>query len=196
MPKFIDEIEFTIFDTETTGLDPFSGDRIVEIAAIRIKGDDQIAVFDSLINPGRDITPQAFQVNGITREMLSSAPAPGKVLPRFMDFAKNSCLCSYNAAFDLDFLNNELKCLKIGDSKELSAIDILRISRSSLPGLPRYPLWFVAENLGIKAAQEHRALADVEMTLRVFYKLKDILRKKNIIDFEEFLALFQVKRGI
>ena len=80
MNKNINEIEVTIFDTETTGLQPQSGDRIVEIAAIKVKGEQMIATFSSLINPGRPISPAAFQVNKIGPEMLKDAPGPEKVI--------------------------------------------------------------------------------------------------------------------
>ena len=109
MHKNIEEIEFTIFDTETTGLEPESGDRIVEIAAIRFKGKERIATFQTLVNPHRPISAGAFEVNKITQDMLQNAPAIEVVMPKFLDFIHSSCLCSYNATFDLGFLHNELK---------------------------------------------------------------------------------------
>ncbi|MBU1090419.1 MAG: 3'-5' exonuclease [Candidatus Omnitrophica bacterium] len=92
MSKNLNEIEFTIFDTETTGLDPKTGDRIVEIAAIKFRGDQRIATLQSLINPQRDISEAAFQVNKITQEMLKEAPTADKIIPKFLDFIKGSCL--------------------------------------------------------------------------------------------------------
>jgi DNA polymerase III epsilon subunit family exonuclease len=99
MVKRIDEVEFTIFDTETTGLSPDLGDRIVEIAAVRIKGDKVMGTFESLINPGRDVSEAAFSVNHISAEMLISAPRSQEIIPRFLDFIEGSCLCAYNAGF-------------------------------------------------------------------------------------------------
>ena len=113
MPKHIDEVEFTIFDTETTGLKPEDGDRIVELAGLRVKGSERIAVFDALINPSRPISPGAFAVNKITAQMLQDASCPKEVLGRFLEFIRGSCLCSYNAEFDLGFLNNELKLISL-----------------------------------------------------------------------------------
>jgi len=109
MNKHIDEVEFTIFDTETTGLDPASGDRIVEIAAVRFKGSERIAAFESLVNPERQISPAAFAVNHISQEMVEGAPHFKEIAPKFLEFSEGSCLCSYNAGFDLAFLTNELK---------------------------------------------------------------------------------------
>jgi DNA polymerase III epsilon subunit len=194
MGKSLDEIEFVIFDTETTGLEPQSGDRIVEIAAIRFRGKEKLAVFENLVNPKRDISEGAFSVNGITQEMLKGAPEIKEVLPQFLEFSRGSCLCSYNAAFDLGFLNNELKVLGGSQLKDLPVVDILKMARILLPGLQRYALWAVAENLGITRKQLHRALEDVELTAEVFYKLRDILELKNIITYEEFFSLFSVNQ--
>ncbi|MDD4939313.1 MAG: exonuclease domain-containing protein [Candidatus Omnitrophica bacterium] len=187
----IDEIEFTIFDTETTGLNPQSGDRIVEIAGIKFKGNERAETFQSLVNPGRPVSAAAFAVNGITQEMLRDAPPASEVIPKFLDFIGESCLCSYNAAFDQGFLHNELKLLEIGLPANAVA-DILKISRRLLPGLERYSLRYVADSLGIKNEQKHRALSDVELTLDVFGRLKEILALKGIEGFANFMCLFGI----
>lgn len=186
----IDEVEFTIFDTETTGLEPESGDRMVEIAAIRIRGEKKLATFQSLVNPKRPISEAAFLVNHITPEMLQDAPSREKVLPDFLKFIEGTHLCSYNAAFDLGFLNQELKLLGTSLKEDILVVDILRMARRLLPGLERYALWFVAEKLGIKTQQEHRALSDVGLTLSVFNRLKEILKAKGIVDLMNFSSLF------
>lgn len=186
MSKEINEIEFTIFDTETTGLDPKSGDRIIELAAVRFKGENRIAVFESLVNSGYPVSLGAFNVNKISADMLVDAPKPQEVIPKFLDFVQASCLCCYNADFDLGFLNNELRILGLDQIKDIPVVDLLKIARMVLPGLGRYALWSVAENLGIKVKQEHRALSDVELTLGVFYRLKEMIKAKGIVGFEVF----------
>jgi DNA polymerase III epsilon subunit family exonuclease len=192
MAKLIEEIEFTIFDTETTGLKPRSGDRIVEIAAIRFKGEEKIATFQTLINPHRFLSPAAFEVNKITSDMLKDAPLIETVMPRFLDFIQSSCLCSYNAVFDLGFLNSELKIIGRDFPKDIVVVDILSMARRLMPELGRHALSYVAESLGIKEEQEHRALADVELTLKVFNSFKEDLKKKGIIDFKNFVELFSL----
>jgi DNA polymerase III epsilon subunit family exonuclease len=194
MIKRIDEVEFTIFDTETTGLSPDLGDRVVEIAAIRIKGDKVMGTFESLINPGRDISEAAFNVNHISARMLISAPRSQEIMPRFLDFIEGSCLCAYNAGFDLGFLNNELQLMGKGQLEGTIVVDALRIAKGLLPGLERYALWFVAEKLGIKQEQAHRALSDVKLTLGVFNKLREIAQIKGIVDFKDFFGLFGVNQ--
>jgi DNA polymerase III epsilon subunit family exonuclease len=186
----IDEIEFTIFDTETTGLEPEYGDRIVEIAGIRFKGEQKIMTFQSLINPHRPISAAAFAVNKISEDMLRNAPDAKEALSKFLDFIQGSCICSYNASFDLAFLDNELKMIGKSLSQKLVVIDILKMARRLLPGSERYALWFIADSLGIKTEQQHRAFSDVELTLGVFYKLKKILEAKGIFDFQNFSSLF------
>jgi DNA polymerase-3 subunit alpha (Gram-positive type) len=196
MPEHIDEIEFTIFDTETTGLKPLEGDRIVELAGLRVKGKQSIAVFDELINPGREISVGAFAVNKITPLMLKDASTIATVMPKFLEFIQGSCLCCYNAEFDLGFLNNELKLLGYPAIANFVIIDVLIMAKKLLPGLARYSLWFVAKELGVQATQKHRASADVEMTGDVFSKLKIICQQKGITNFTDFSDLFAFKPKI
>ncbi|MBU4252243.1 MAG: 3'-5' exonuclease [Candidatus Omnitrophica bacterium] len=193
MTENIEEVEFTIFDTETTGLNPVSGDRIVELAALRVKGKERIAEFDALVNPGRLISPGAFAVNKITPEMLKDAPGIETVILKFLDFIQGSCLCSYNAEFDLSFLNNELKLTGQPVITGSVVLDVLTMARRLLPGLPRYALWFVARELGVSTIQKHRAFADVEMTWEVFSKLKIIAQEKGTTNFTDFSNLFVFK---
>lgn len=196
MPKNIDEIEFTIFDTETTGLDPDAGDRIVEIAALRIRGEELLSAFEALVNPERPISPGAFAVNKITEDMLRDAPKISQILPGFLDFIKGSYLCSYNAIFDLGFINNELKLIGRDFPQETVVIDILTMARRLLPTLERYALWFVAQKLGLETKQEHRALSDVKITLEVFRRLTNTLKEKGIADLNNFLSLFSLNSDL
>lgn len=192
MDKSIEDVEITIFDTETTGLEPQSGDRIVEIGAIKLKGNQRFAEFRALVNPRRKISPAAFSVNQITPEMLEDAPEIRAVMPKFLAFVGQSCLCSYNAAFDLEFINNELEILGQNKLDHLVVVDILKMARRLLPGLERYALWFVAQKLGLRTRQEHRAFSDVELTLEVFNKFKALLIEKGITDFRNFTNLFSL----
>jgi DNA polymerase III epsilon subunit family exonuclease len=192
---YIEDVEFTIFDTETTGLDPESGDRIVEVAAIRVKGGKKIDSFETLVNPKRPISEAAFKVNRITADMLKDAPGMEIVMPRLLDFIKGSCLCSYNASFDLGFLNNELRLMGKEALAGVLVVDILKMAKRLLPKLERHALWFVADTLGIRIEQKHRALADVELTRDVFNRLKEVLAAKGIFDFANFSQLFGITPG-
>lgn len=196
MSKSIDEVEFTIFDTETTGLEPEWGDRIIEIAAVKLRNNTPGEVFSSLVNPERKVGAGAFEINQISDEMLKYAPRTEKVLPKFLDFVRGSVLCSYNASFDLSFLNNEIKLLNLTFPQDMIVVDILSMARRLLPGIERHSLWFVAETMGIKAVQQHRALSDVELTITVFNKLNAMLKAKGISEFSQFSSLFGVNFGL
>lgn len=190
--KNLDEVEFTIFDTETTGLEQDAGDRIVEIAGIRFKGKERIATFQTLVNPNRPISEGAQRINRITPDMLKDAPSIDTVMPKFLKFIQDSCLCSYNAPFDLGFINNELKLIGKNLPQDLVIADILKMAKRLMPGLESYALISVAERLGIETGQEHRALSDAELTLEVFNKLKERLKDKGIFDFIGFSGLFGI----
>ncbi|MFH1338431.1 MAG: exonuclease domain-containing protein [Candidatus Omnitrophota bacterium] len=191
MTKNINEIEFAVFDVETTGLEPELGDRIVEVGAIRLKGREVLGTFHSLINPGkRAISPAAYAVNQITTDMLKDAPDTSEVLPKFLDFISSSCLAAYNAPFDFGFLTSELKLINRGLAEELQIVDVLIMAKRILPGLERYALWFVAEKLGINTIQEHRAFSDVRLTVEIFNRLNSMVIQKGVVDFEQFISLF------
>ena len=94
----IDKCEFTIFDVETTGLFPYSGDKICEIAAVRVDSScKRPKKFSALVDPERAISYGAFSVNGITSRMVAGKPTIDKVLPGFLEFAKESILVADNA---------------------------------------------------------------------------------------------------
>ncbi|MDD4940860.1 MAG: exonuclease domain-containing protein [Candidatus Omnitrophica bacterium] len=196
MHRDIGDVDFTIFDTETTGLDPRCGDRIVEIAAMRVRGDRVCARFETLVDPQRPISAGAYAVNHISGEMVRGAPVIGDVLPKFFDFIKGSCLCSYNLPFDLGFLKNEIPAGSNGSLENIPLVDVLAMARRLLPGLERHALSFVAAALGIEQRQEHRALSDVDITWQVFRKLTAALRSKGITDLGHCISLFGVDQQV
>jgi DNA polymerase-3 subunit alpha (Gram-positive type) len=191
MPRDIRTIEFTVFDLETTGLEPGSGDRVIEIAAVKLRNNQRLGVFQYLINPGkRRISPAAFAVNQIDPQMLKESPTISEVMPLFFDFISGTCLVSYNASFDFGFLSSELRIIKKQIPSGLEIIDILAMARMMLPGLERYALGFVASHLGIDTIQKHRALSDAQLAADVFNQLSSSLVKRGIVDFEQFASLF------
>lgn len=189
----LDEVEFAIFDTETTGLDAEGGDRIVEIAGIRVRGEKVIGEFESLLNPGRPVSSGAFGVHGISDEELSRAPQARDILPAFLDFLRGAVLCSYNAPFDLSFLNAELELLGEKGMACGITLDILTMARRLLPGRERYALWSVADALGIRQEQHHRARSDVELTWKVFRAFCAMLKQRGLSDIDKIAALFAFK---
>lgn len=185
----MDKTDLVIFDTETTGLDPRTGDRIIELAAIRVRAGGKAGVFESLVDPARSVPPGASRVNGITDEMLVGAPRMGEIIPRFNEFVKGACLCAYNAPFDMGFIAAEYERSGFVFPSDIPVIDVLAMSRYLLD-LERHPLWYVAQSLGVGNGQEHRALADVELTFEVFKILSARMREKAVTALDDFICLF------
>ena len=180
--KNLKKQEFIIFDVETTGLSPRWGDRIIEIAALKVKDLKPVGEFYSFVDPQREISFGAFQVNGITSEMLMGAPTSEEILSRLLKFIGRAALVGHNIKFDLSFLCYELSLMGKWLREETVVIDTLKMARGLLPHLSRYPLWFIADSLGITRKQEHRAMADVKLTFEVFLRLIKTMGKKDIED--------------
>ena len=184
----LDRASFTIFDVETTGLYPYSGDRICEIGALRVgpKG-ERARRFQSLVDPKRPISYGAFSVNGITDDMVRGKPAIKDILPHFLKFIDGSVLVAYNAGFDLGFIECAL-----GEDRQILEdyyiIDALRLARRLFPAAGRYNLGFLSNSLGIRSRSEHRAMADVLMTWKVFEKELNLLRLQGITTVEDIAA--------
>lgn len=179
------DTEFTVFDFETTGLYPYAGDRICEVGAIRIGSGGEIAgKFHALVDPRRPISYGAFRVNGITDEMVRGKPTIDEVLPRFMNFLNDSVLVAYNAGFDLGFLEYALGH-KRDALKPFFVIDALKLARRVFPGFERYNLGAVSHSLGVAMAIEHRAMADVYATWKIFEKEMEILAGQGVNSIED-----------
>ncbi|MFA7115010.1 MAG: 3'-5' exonuclease [Candidatus Omnitrophota bacterium] len=180
--------KFVFFDVETTGLFPDKGDRICEIAAIKVFNNKKIGSFETLINPQRAMPYYAYNVHKISDDMLDDAPAFSVVADSFVDFLENSILCAYNINFDLGFINACLRrCYR--PALSLRTIDVLKMARDLL-GLKRYKLFMVAEFLGISNPMcYHRAMADSFVVWEVFKRLIDAMKLKSVPD-----ADFLVKR--
>ena len=101
-------MNFSVLDTETTGLSPKSGDRICEIGVVRVRDGRPVAHFQTLVDPGIPMPPMASNVNGITDEMVADAPLFSGVAEEFYRFVGNDVLAMYNAPFDMKFIRNEL----------------------------------------------------------------------------------------
>jgi DNA polymerase III epsilon subunit family exonuclease len=156
------EVTFTVLDVETTGLTPHFGDRICEVALLRCRGGRELSRFQSLVDPGRPISPGARAVSGITDEEVAGAPTFGEVAQMVLDFVEDSAIVAHNAPFDLSFLSRELEIC--GYSAITSVvIDTLALARHCYR-FPSNSLGSVARFLGLEICGEHRALADVVTT--------------------------------
>ena len=159
---------FTVFDVETTGMSPV-GDRIVELAALRVNTDGTEQEFQTLINPGRTIPADVIAVHHITNEMVLDAPHFSTAGKMFYDFAAGSTLAAHNARFDLGFLQESLaRCgLPLWNGK---TIDTVRLLRKTHPGLPSYRLQSLRLYFKLPSPagmQAHRAGSDVRWTMQL-----------------------------
>jgi DNA polymerase-3 subunit alpha (Gram-positive type) len=175
---------FTVFDVETTGLDPRRGHRIVEIAGVRIeRGVIQAeSTFEAYVNPERPIPWEARQVNKIDDAMVAGAKTIDHVLPQFLAFAQGSALLAHNANFDMGFLEVEKEfCWGYVELPE--CLCTLHLSRSLFPQEFRHNLDVLALRCGLTLPiDRHRALPDVLLTAQAFLKM---IEKGNIRSMDE-----------
>lgn len=173
----LDEVEFVVLDTETTGLRP-GPNRVIEIAAIRLRGDEVLDSFQSLVNPGRRLPPFIVQFTGITQEMVDGAPPAEEVMPDFLSFIEGAILVGHNIGFDIGFLTYEAQLL--GQPFPLDGIDTILFARRYLPTLRRFKLDAVAEHLKIPVTKRHRAMGDAKVTAAIFLKLVERARQQGL----------------
>ncbi len=162
-----------VLDTETTGFDPQSGDRIVEIGAVELMGHMATgATYHQYINPERGMPDEAFQVHGLGDEFLSDKPKFAEIGQAFLDFIGTSKLIIHNAAFDIKFLNAELKWMGLPQIPWEQAIDTLAIARKRFPGSPA-SLDALCRRFGIDNTSRtlHGALLDSEILAEVYLEL-------------------------
>lgn len=160
---------FTAFDTETTGLHCQTC-RIIEIGAVKFNADGIIDQFNTLINPQCDIPLECTNINHITNEMVKDSPIINNILPDFLNFIKGTYIVAHNASFDMRFLNAEIeRCnLKPINNK---VIDTLHMSRWAFPDLQKYKQPILAEMLGIKVTNAHRACDDAFVCGNLFLNM-------------------------
>jgi DNA polymerase-3 subunit epsilon len=165
----LDKTTFAVVDVETTGLSPWTGDRVCEIGCLRGRGGQVLGQLEALVDPGRRISPGAYRVNRITAEMLAGAPSFGDVAPRLLALLEGAALVAHNAPFDLGFLAAEFA--RAGLSlPALPVIDTLALARQ-VYRFRSNSLGAVAVALGVATPPTHRALADVRTTWGVLQRM-------------------------
>ena len=162
-----------VLDTETTGFDPFDGDRIVEIGAVELYNHMPTGeVFHVYINPERSMPQSAFEVHGLGDDFLRDKPVFRDVAQSFLEFVRDDKMVIHNASFDMKFLNHELKTLGLQTLPNSRAIDTLDIARRKFPGSPA-SLDALCRRFGVdnSAREKHGALLDSEILAEVYLQL-------------------------
>jgi DNA polymerase-3 subunit epsilon len=162
-----------VLDTETTGLEPEQGDRIVEIGAIELWNHLPTGrVFHQYVNPERAMPQDAFEVHGLSDDFLRDKPPFRDIAAGLVEFIADARLVIHNAAFDIKFLNAELGWLKLPPISWDRAVDTLAIARTKFPGAPA-SLDALCRRFGVdnSGREKHGALLDSELLAEVYLEL-------------------------
>ena len=185
----LDDLTFVVFDTETTGLLPASGDEIVQLAAVRIVNGRRIdaEVLDMLVNPGRSIPPASTRIHGITDAMVARAPGIETAARRLHRFAQGAVLVAHNADFDLAFLRRDE--VHIGLRFDHPVLDTVLLSAIVYGGSANHSLDALTARLGVPLteAARHTAIGDATATAEALLKLIPTLKARGLITFGDLL---------
>ncbi|MBS1191605.1 MAG: polymerase subunit epsilon [Rhodocyclaceae bacterium] len=187
LDRKLSDLAYTVFDTETTGLEPSAGDEIIQIGAARIVNNRLLRheVFNQLVDPERPLRPEGIPIHGITEDMVRGQPTIDVVLPAFHEFCEDTVLIAHNAAFDMRFL--QLKEERTGIRFGQPVLDTLLLSAVAHPNQESHRLDAIAERLGVVIESRHNALDDALGTAEVFLKLVPLLADMGIVTLRQAL---------
>jgi len=201
LDQLLCETAFAILDVETTGLNPAYGHRVCEVACLRVQNGQEIARFESLVDPERPVSAGAFHVNHITSEMLADAPPFEDVAAPLLALMAGAAIVAHNAPFDLGFLAAELEIAGLPPPEGV-IVDTLALVRrlyhfasNSLPA--------VAAAMAIDTGTAHRAMDDVQTTCHVLERiLYDVEQRwgattlHELVDFQGGLIPYPYARAV
>jgi DNA polymerase-3 subunit epsilon len=191
----LDELGFVVFDTETTGLRPDAGDRVISLAGVRVAGTrvKRRETFDALVHPGRPVPPDSTRFHGITDRDVAGAPPLDVVLPAFLAFVGHAVLVGHEASFDMRFLAPEARRLCLPSLTSRPILDTRLLSRSLHGPAEDHSLEAIALQLGVPVVGRHSALGDALTTAEIFVRLLVLLDKRGVRTLGE--ALDAVRRA-
>ncbi len=181
------DLNYTVFDSETTGLEPSAGDEIISLGAVRIVNGRMLKqeVFEQLVNPQRPVGRDSTRIHGIEARALAGQPTIDQVLPQFHRFCEDTVLVAHNAAFDMRFL--ELKEAVTGIRFTQPVLDTLLLSVVVHPSQEEHSLEALAERLGVSVIGRHTALGDALVTGEIFLRLIPLLAEQGILTLGQAL---------
>jgi DNA polymerase-3 subunit epsilon len=162
-----------LFDTETTGLDPAQGDRVIEVAVLELINDLPTGRhFHRLIDPERDVPEDATRVHGFTRADLTGKPLFAEIADELIGFIGDGMLVAHNAPFDFGFLNAEFFRLGLAPLDPARMIDTLALARARFPGLPNSLDALCRRfEIDLSARTSHNAMLDCRLLAEVYVEL-------------------------
>ena len=173
---------YCVLDLETTGFS-FRTEKITEVGIIKVKNGEVIDEFSCFVNPEKPIPQRVVEVTNITDDMVKDAETIDKVMPKILEFVGDSVLVAHNADFDIGFLKYNAN--ELGLSLDNTYLDTLRLAKDLFPDYKKYKLGKIAENLGIKVEVAHRALDDVDTTVKVLNVMLNMLKEKGCETLED-----------
>jgi len=187
LERKLSDLTYTVFDTETTGLEPSKGDEIIQIGAARIVNNRLLRqeIFEQIVDPEIPLKPESIPIHGITEDMVRGKPNIDVVLPAFHEFCEDTVLIAHNAAFDMRFL--QLKEERTGIRFSQPVLDTLLLSAVVHPNQESHRLDVILERLGVHIDTRHNALEDALATGEVFLKLIPLLEEKGIVTVRQAL---------
>lgn len=164
--------DYTVIDTETTGLNPRT-DELLELSALKVRGNETVDSFSTLVRPERAIPPSITRINGINGSMVQDAPSLEEALPAFLSFIGDDVLYGFNTVFDIEFIRASAEIPN-------DFADVRKIAMSVFPGFkPGYKLSLLSSYFHL-GTQEHRALSDCELTKALYDRLNEMADEKGI----------------
>lgn len=174
--------DIVVFDIETTGLF-FASDEIIEIGAVKLRNQEVVDKFSELIKPRGMVSQKTVELTGIDDSMLKDKPSIEEILPKFIDFCKNSIIVAHNATFDIGFISYAAGIQKIKFNPIV--LDTLALSRMLYPDFKKHGLSNICKELGVVLSRHHRADADVSATAGVLKVMFSKLLSMGINNFKE-----------
>ncbi len=189
--RMLGELNYTVFDTETTGLDPRGGDEIISIGAIRVVNGRLLhtETINQLVDPCRSVPAESIKYHGLDDGMLKGKPTIEKVLPFFHRFAQNTVLVAHNAAFDMRML--QVKEKATGIRFDNPVLDTMHLSAILHPAHNDHTLDTIAKRLGVSLIKRHDALGDAIATGEVYLKMIPLLNEKGIFTLQDAMTASQ-----
>ncbi len=192
------DLAVVVFDTETTGLDPKGGDRVVQLSAVRVKRGKVILDenFDSYVNPERSIPKPSIEIHGVTPKMVKDAPKMKACTEEFFEFCHGEALLAHNAAFDMAFLRQGAKEAAL--SFDQPVLDTVFMSAFLFDYTGQHTLDDLADRFDVKIPEDarHTALGDAIATAEIFTKMIPMLEARGVENLGQMLEIGKQMRDI